>query len=311
MTLTLTRPSQIHVEKPSTSDLEQKVPRDGYDRPMVVPPEGGKPVAHTRVTTFIDVLDDKSNIADWKTRSALIGAAKQPPILDQIRKLDPETDKRQLNAIAERMVDLSGANEKRDKGTHLHWLSEFIDRGEQLPPVVISDLADMMAYQAMTLTFTFSRIEMFLVNSILRAAGTTDRIGETTIPDPDGVVGGPRIVDLKTGRTDYGQLKMCMQLATYSRSAIYDFTAFPAPDRIEEKRAWEKWKKTEFTAEEAVAAYKPLEVNQDWGIIIHLPSGSAEVQLYWADLNLGWEASQEAIRVRELRKKKKVLIPFG
>lgn len=111
------------------------VPRDGWDRPLVIPKQGGKPVPLTRTTTFIDCIEDKTALSDWHKRMTLAGAAKRPSMLDVVRQLDPEQpdDKRKLNALAEQAIDIAGANKKREKGTHLHTLSEYVDRGDPLP----------------------------------------------------------------------------------------------------------------------------------------------------------------------------------
>jgi len=100
------------------------VPRDGYGRPLIVPKTGGKPVAHTRTTTFIDCIDDKSNLNTWDKRMVLIGAAMKPELLNGVLDLDKDDpeDKRRLNIIAERLKDISGANDKRETGTRLHAL---------------------------------------------------------------------------------------------------------------------------------------------------------------------------------------------
>ena len=38
------------------------IPRDHWNRPLVVPPGGGNPVPYTRCTTFIDPLEDQYNL---------------------------------------------------------------------------------------------------------------------------------------------------------------------------------------------------------------------------------------------------------
>jgi hypothetical protein len=53
------------------------------------------------------------------------------------------------------------------------------------------------------------------------------------------------------------------------------------------------------------------DVNQNWGLIIHLPAGTGVCEVYWIDLATGWKGVQVAKIVRELRKNKKVMVPFG
>ncbi|MEU8327292.1 hypothetical protein [Micromonospora sp. NPDC048839] len=313
MTLTLSKPSQLgNTEKVPEFD----VPRDGWKRPLVVPIDGGRPAAHTRVTTYIDCIDDKSNLDVYHQRMVLLGAAKKPSLLDAVRLLDPEDakDKRQLNAIAERAQEIAGANDKREKGSHLHHLSEFVDRGEPLPPCSEADLVDMAAYKMATVQLDVVHIEKLVVVGENKTAGTPDRVSYYDGPGPlvDGKrihIKGNLITDLKTGSVEYGAFKMAMQLSDYSKGMFYDPTKFPVD--MEDAKAFARWKKTEFPEELARAAYTPLpDVNQDWGLIIHLPAGSGVATVYWIDLRAGWEGVLAAKVVRALRRQNKVLHPF-
>ncbi|WP_282703767.1 hypothetical protein [Streptomyces sp. CC219B] len=292
---------------------ELTVPRDGWDRPLVIPKEGGKPVALTRCTTFIDCIEDKSAISDWKSRMTLVGAAKRPTILDVVRQLDPDDPdgKKRLNALAEQAQDISGANTKREKGTHLHTLSEYVDRGEPLPAgTAAKDVLDMAAYMAATVDFEVKAVEKFVVVPELRTGGTFDRLLEYAGPGPDGEhVEGLFIGDLKTGSVAYGALKMAMQLAVYSRGESYDYTRFPVDPA--DRKAFAAWKKREVSAAEAAQAYTPLQgVSQKWGIIINLPAGSGECTLHWVDLEIGWAAARLALEVRATRSLKGAMLPW-
>lgn len=51
------------------------VPMNGRGSPLILEPETGKLVAYSRTTTFIDKLDDKTALTDWKLRTALAGVA--------------------------------------------------------------------------------------------------------------------------------------------------------------------------------------------------------------------------------------------
>jgi hypothetical protein len=294
----------------------RSVPRDGHDRPMIVPKAGGKAVAHTRTTTYVDCLEDKTSLATWGKRMVLVGAAKHPNLLDGVLSLDPEDpgDKRELDAKAERLFELSGANGKRDKGTYLHKLSEYVDEGTPLPEGISqADFLDMGAYMMATVNMKVLHSEQIVTVNELCTAGTPDRVSEYDGLGPDGkFLNDNLITDLKTGNVEYGGLKMAAQLAVYSRGLIYDHTVFPEVD-TKDKKAWAEWKKTEWDAELAATAYSPLpNVNQDWGIIINLRPGSAVATLYWVDLRIGWEAAVMAKSIRALRSKSgKALIPFA
>lgn len=308
----------------AVADLPVKrvVPRDGYDRPMIVPKGGGRPVAHTRTTTFVDCIEDKTALHDYGQRNVLIGIARSPAehyLLAEVRDLDPESPegKRRLNELVEKFEKLSGADWKRDKGSHLHELSEYVDRGEQLPTATRygettdEDVEDMAAYKMATLDMDVSRIEQFVVITELLVAGTADRYVHYAGPGPllGDRIEGNFVLDLKTGNIEFGQAKIAGQLAAYSHAEFYDFTRIPHFIRdvckcrtLEHQACWKAWKETEFDAELAASAYSPLpDINQEWGIVVNLRPGSAEATLHWVDLVYGWEVAQQSWRTRNLR----------
>lgn len=255
----------------------------------------------TRVTTYIDVLDDKSNLEAWLMRMVLVGIARDPRLLNEVdslyedlllaeKKGDEEqvkANKNELNRRAQIAKTTAGAEDKADKGTALHGLSELVDQGLPLPPGIdFGDVIDMDAYRRETVDFKIVHMEKVVVNDELCAAGTPDRvsewIGSEPLIAPDGYVFEPGsgellITDLKTGSVEYGALKMAMQLAIYANSLLYDHT----------------------TGRRSSMG----RVNRKWGVIMHVPAGSGEATLYWADLTLGWQAVQVATQVRLMRSK--------
>jgi hypothetical protein len=303
------------IEIPQTKPVHPNlsVPRDGWKRPLIVPQGGGKPKGHTRTTTFIDCIEDKSSIVDWQNRTVLTGASKCPDLVEKARSLDPEdaSDKKTLNLLVEQAKDAGGANDKSRRGTYLHDLTEYVDRGQPLPGTISGDdLDDMAAYMASTSVLTVVAVEQFVVVPELSVGGTFDRLSYYEGPGPDGKpIAGNFITDTKTGNVKYGRLKMASQLAVYSRGKLYDHTLFPVDTG--DKKALAAWKKTEFTAEQAAQAYSDLPpVNQDWGIIVHLPAGTGTCELYWADLNIGWRLARLALTIRKERGVKNAMIPF-
>ncbi|GIF02242.1 hypothetical protein [Paractinoplanes rishiriensis] len=266
---------------------DRGVLRDRHDRPLIHVPGRDKLVAYTRCTTFVDCIEDKTALATWGKRMVLAGAARDPRIITRARTLDPNeaTDKQALNHLAVQAERVAGADTKRDQGTHLHTLSEHADRGQPLPGASPADIADLGAYLGATVHLDVVHIERLVVVDSLKVGGTPDRIYHYRGPGPDGEpFAGALIGDLKTGSVERGALKMAMQLAIYSRAVFYDHhtrTRAPLPD-----------------------------VNQRWGLIVHLPAGTAQCTVYWIDLTAGWDAVQVAKRVRELRRTRKLLRPF-
>lgn len=263
-------------EFPPRAERGGPIERDYRGNPKVVPPGGTKTVAYTRCTTFIKCLSDTTTLEKWGKRMVLMGAMLDPSITERAAW---ESDRGVLDGLAEEALVAAKAHEKRDKGTHLHLLSELVDRGEPLPDGTSDrDALDMAAYQGSTLDLEMTHIERFTVLDEFKVAGTPDRLVR--------VGGRTYIADLKTGRVDYGALTISMQLAVYSRSVFYDHltqTREPLPD-----------------------------VDQNRAVVIHLPSGSARCELHWVDIAAGWDKVGLARLVRQARnlKQKHLFAPF-
>jgi len=107
-----------------------------------------------------------------------------------------------------------------------------------------------------------------------------------------------------TGSIDHHH-KWALQLAVYAHSLWYDHNHEITVD--------EKGKPTEVGCKENLEAHTrtPIGVQLDRGIIIHLPRMEGKCDLYEIDLKAGWEAVQEAVWVRNWRKRKDLLKPFN
>lgn len=317
---------------------DNEVPRDSKGRPRIwmpctkqgceegkVPSEKtGNPIkcstckgqgrvqrSYTRTTTYIDVLDDKSNLEAWQMRMVLVGVARETSLLNDVtslyadqqaaekvlRDLPPGTGKEildeakaavkepkdALNRKAQVAKETAGAEDKADKGTELHALSELVDTGQELPhQISFEDVLDLDAYKRVSEGFKIVHMEKLVVCDELKVGGTPDRVsqwfGDEPLVAPDGHVFEPGeliITDLKTGTTEYGGLKMAMQLAIYAHSVLYDHRD---------------------------GSREPMEnLSRKWGIIMNVPAGTGRGTLLWADLELGWEAVQVAGMVRKMR----------
>ena len=249
------------------------IPRDGWGRPLVIPPGGGKPIAYTRCTTYVGVLEDTYNLARWQQRMVALGLASRPDLLLAVSAHGD--DKQQLNKICADAQEAAAAHAAATTGTALHALTERLDRG--LPVGVIPDayLADLAAYEKKTARFTPVEIEKFTVLDELQVGGTPDRVLEFE--------GRRYIGDVKTGSIEYGIGKIAMQLAVYSRSSLYD--------HVTGNRAG-------------------LSVDQNNAIVVHLPAGEGRCELHWVNIAAGWEAVQLATSVRAWRTRKGLSAPL-
>ena len=262
-----------------------EITRDRWGRPYITPPGGGKQIAYTRCTTFIDGVEDNYNLVQWAKRQVAIGLSQRPDLQALVAgyATDPEAHKNELTQIAETAMEAAGSSKAANLGTALHAMTERLDRGLELGVIPTELQPHIAAYQQITAPLTALACEQFLVNDELQVGGTADRILQI-----DGLP-GLFIGDIKTGNLyfnkdgglSYGGLKFAMQLAIYSRSVLYD------PD---------------------TGARTPIEgLRTDVGIVIALNSRTAETRLLQVDLNEGWEAVQVAKQIRQWRKRGKTV----
>lgn len=259
--------------------IEPVLDRDRYDRPLVIPPGGGTPVPYTRATTFVDGIDDKTNISKRDQRLVAVGIAQRPEL--QLSALahfsETAADKRALQQVCDDAKWVAGADVKANNGTSRHRLTELVDAGRPLPPLPEVEVAMLEAYRAATAGMVHTYTEAFCVQDMLKVGGTPDRIGD-------------RIRDLKTGSLEWGYVKIAAQLAMYARSKLYNLVT---------------GERTEHGADLLV------------GEVIHLPAvddpADAVCTVYEVDLTIGWAAvlTCRDIRAKRALKFKDVFYPRG
>ena len=260
---------------------------------------GWKEVLYTRCTSFVGALEDRQNLEAWMKRTVLVGLAADvidadpwSPQLDtllyRIRQVDPD-DRAALDLLADEAFEAGDGYLKAQKGTDLHALTERVDRGEPLGDVSDEDRADMAAWKRTLEEYGIEvlDIEKFVVEDGYRIGGTYDRriysyderLQCEACGDFDDVgVTMPKILDLKTGRVDYGGGKMRQQLAVYANSVGYD-------------------PKTGERSEHDVCPHL--------GFILHLGQGTGEAHLYSVDLVKGWADVALSDKVRQHRRESK------
>ena len=260
----------------SITTVPTSVGRDRWGRPLVVPPGGGKAKAYTRATTVAETLDERWALEKWKCRMSVLGVAERPDLLLAVSA--HRDDKRELDRICDKAMEAAKSSAGATTGTALHALSELVDRGQDLPPLPESAKGDLEAYRMATAALQVKAIEQFVVLDDCEVGGTLDRLVECE--------GRNYIADLKTGSTvNFSMGAIAIQLALYSRGMAYD---------------------------PATGQRTPLDVDQEWAIVIHLPSGTGRCELRWVNIAHGWEAAQLALRVRAYRKHAKngLCVPF-
>lgn len=253
-----------------------EINRDHWGRPLVVPPDGGKPVPYLRATTLAGTLDDLYGLMSWKQRQTALGLADRPDL--RLAVTAHRDDKRRLDAICEEAMQAAASTAAATTGTAIHALTELVDRGQDLPALEPAAAADLDAYRRATAELEVVAIEQFCVLDDLKVAGTPDRIVRWR--------GEHFIADIKTSQDlTYGAQKIAIQLALYAHAQAYDA---------------------------ATGQRTPLpQVNQRGAIIIHVPAGSGTAQLLWSNIARGWEAVDLALNVRAWRREVDLIAPFN
>jgi hypothetical protein len=259
--------------------------RDRWGRPLIAPPEGGKPLAYTRVTTLAKTLEEQSALAAWKQRMTLVGASLRPDIV--LSAAAHRDDKHQLNTLAERAMEAAQAGAKATIGTALHAITETIDRGGDPGIIPAEYVPDIQAYRQATTGLSVLHAEQFVVLDDIQVAGTTDlvvRVDCDLIAKVAGSTvnlrGRTVIGDKKTGSIEYAGLSIAAQLACYAQGVAYDVETSTRDRGVLEN------------------------VDDEFGIVVHLPAGQGQCSIYVVDLIAGWNAVIQSVVVRDLRKHK-------
>lgn len=248
------------------------VPRDRWKRPLITPVAGGDPVAYTRATTLAGTLDDTYNLTRWKQRMTAIGIADRPDLALAIAAHREE--KRRLDALVDDAMEAAGASAKATIGTAVHQLCQQSDEGtlysDRIP---VAYRPDVEAYRRATEGLEHLLIEELVVCDELAVAGTPDRVVRWR--------GHNYIADIKTGSLDHALGAIEIQLAIYAHSVRYDV---------------------------ATGIREPIpDLEADRAMVIHLPAGRGECELYWVDIAAGWAGAQLAVQARRWRSRKRRL----
>jgi hypothetical protein len=274
---------------PAASDHAR---RDQYGRYLIVPPTGGKPIGHTRVTTVAKALDTGGGLASWKATMAVQGLIMRRGLRAQWEALmaeyqsNPwyagEDTKSRCRKLVEECAAVGGANDRKEIGSALHTITALVDLGRNLPHLTEETESDVRAYVGglaeAGITIVPDQIEVTVVLDRYQVAGTLDRLA--LVPGFD----LPLIADLKTGANlEYSWQSIAVQLAAYSRAdAIYH--QGPAPDGSQDSR------------------HPMPAVNQDWGLIFWLNAGTGEMELHLVNLDVGWAAFEHSMWARDWRR---------
>jgi hypothetical protein len=260
--------------------VEELLPRDQWGRPIIMPPDhephaGCTPKAcgkaYRRASTVAEAIDDHYGLDVWKQRLLAQGLAQRPDLVQSIHT----ANRQGLAEIVEAALDQGGANVASRNGSTMHALTDRLDRGEDMPPGLPSNIVAMLeAYEQRMKRFTYLDGERFVVQDQIECAGTYDR----RLADENGTI---LIGDLKTGQ-NYKRiaLKTAAQIAVYAAGKPYTLDG----ERDEHG------------------------ADRNRGVFIWLPwcekPEQAQCELKWVDLRSGRQAILEARRLEDFRKMK-------
>lgn len=183
------------------------VPRDRWQRPLIVPAAGGDPEPYTRISTLAAALDDAEGLVTWKARHVALGIARHEDLAAMCAGLkygDKQLDEHIETALC-RVTDAAAY------GTAVHSFTEP-DASPFVPDRMQADVASYFTALA-DHGLECVEAEQFVVNDALKVAGTFD--GVYSHPDLGLLVG-----DKKTGKLK--AQAAAVQLACYAGGVRYD-----------------------------------------------------------------------------------------
>lgn len=273
------------------------VRRDRWGRYLVVPPEGGRPVAYRRTTTVAKALDAEGSLVPWAQSRAMLGLVRDSGVLRRLRALlkvseDPwyssPDDKAAMKVLVAEAATAGGAETKRDRGTWLHGCAERWVLGlDQLPAFNAADAQWLIQLQDTLrdagVVIDPDGVEQVVVHDGLRIAGKADYL-QCRMPG----FAKPLLGDLKTGDSlEYALRGYVVQLAVYVHAdACYRQGADP-------------------NGSEDVRSPMP-DIEKGHALLIHAPQNGGPVTLYLLDMTAGLEAFKLALAVEQWRNRKDV-----
>lgn len=300
----------------SLADPEPAQPRDRWDRPLITPIDGGKATGYRRVTTFIDVLDDKTALTNWGRRIVVAGVAAIEQKIegeDNLEGLEEVGTVSVIERVKEANRDLAKTAQKADKAL----AKGKIDVDDH---AVIHDEAEKAHKDALDALVQ----EAFRAGDGFTKAETGTRIHKLTeIWDTEGTKGLEALGDVT--KSEYRDLEAyaaaCAELnvevqaveqfvvvdelkigGTLDRRIRYDspklgrrITAigdvktgrvdYGGGKMTRQLAAYAKGKGYDWRTNERTT----FRTNQEVGLIFHLPAGSGTCTVYEIDLKKGAE----------------------
>jgi hypothetical protein len=243
---------------------------------------------------------------------AIAGLAVAPEILEEVSALlradlvEPSAVVKEqrdaLNSLAERAKTAAGAGERARHGTILHKYTEELDAGQRtLDKVPDLYRADAEAYVQALARYGYTPLPHLIERTTtvvdLAVMGTLDRVLRR---DCDGtyVIG-----DVKSGSNalTYAEREIAAQLAGYEIGVngvgVAEYSG--EGNHLD----WTAWRWAPLVDEHG----NPIRVRTDFAVVMHVPFGSGECELYEVDLEQGRRELEACRLVRDRHKAKGML----
>lgn len=269
------------------------VTRSERGNPLIVPRGQTVPVEYTRASSLADMLTvEGRQLSMWRARYALQGVARWADLRARVAAVyystGPVTGTQpisarkaaaaEIDAVFEEATERMGISEAANLGTAVHALTEPENHdGVAADPLVEAAVA---GYDEVTMGLERIASEVFVVNDLLRAAGTFD--SAYTSPEYPGYA---LIGDTKSGK-NYHQAEFEIQLSTYRGGEVY---LGDPQDGVDQRLTFEE--------------YLGLPIHPSVGLLVHASvTGSPKARVVKLDLERGQRLAQVAAMTRDARR---------
>lgn len=275
-------------------EVEARVERDRYDRPLIVQRDGSK-LPYNRASSYGGQIEDTGNISRWQQQQVVRGMAMHPELIlrvPDVAKGDPwaeldSSTKKGLTRIADQAQEYAGSNLKSALGTQIHAATEYVDLGDSLDDKfadlpkerakLLRERANAYYRKIQDYGLRWDSVETFGVQDELCVAGTWDRRGYVPWwPEHRQTIG-----DVKTSSSlDFAGVGFSVQLATYAHMDEY---VIETAERIPHE-----------------------DMNEQWALIVHVDRHEGgPVTLATVDITWGWSKARLAREILVARREGK------
>lgn len=198
-------------------DPPPEVPRDQWERPLIVLPNGSGVIAYTRASKYGKLIRNQRALIKWDERNIVYGMSRGHHLVARasgVRTLTAGPDIATLEDIAEQAKTIAGAHAGAMTGSGLHALHARRASGEDLswldPTLMqcldaITTLLDPRIFEILVTEGDDDLGRTFVIHDELQGAGSFDLVVRLLrdLTWPDGVTvprGTILVVDLKTGK---------------------------------------------------------------------------------------------------------------